>query len=103
MKLLQPSIKRPTDCCVFSTVSSLINALAAVTLEDLIKPYIRRSERHLLVISKALSECLSDKCCKTEGHRMESVSHHVPVQVSFMALSSSPWRDWRQFWEGCCR
>ncbi|XP_024150380.1 sodium-coupled monocarboxylate transporter 1 [Oryzias melastigma] len=38
-----------------STVSSLINVLAAVTLEDLIKPYIRRSERHLLVISKALS------------------------------------------------
>ncbi|RVE56322.1 hypothetical protein OJAV_G00219980 [Oryzias javanicus] len=38
-----------------STVSSLINVLAAVTVEDLIKPYVRRSERHLLVISKALS------------------------------------------------
>uniref|UniRef100_A0A3P9K9Y8 Solute carrier family 5 member 8 n=1 Tax=Oryzias latipes TaxID=8090 RepID=A0A3P9K9Y8_ORYLA len=38
-----------------STVSSLINGLAAVTVEDLIKPYFRRSERQLLVISKALS------------------------------------------------
>uniref|UniRef100_A0A3P9H469 Solute carrier family 5 member 8 n=1 Tax=Oryzias latipes TaxID=8090 RepID=A0A3P9H469_ORYLA len=30
-----------------STVSSLINGLAAVTVEDLIKPYFRRSERQL--------------------------------------------------------
>uniref|UniRef100_A0A8C7WVG3 Sodium-coupled monocarboxylate transporter 1 n=1 Tax=Oryzias sinensis TaxID=183150 RepID=A0A8C7WVG3_9TELE len=42
-----------------STVSSLINGLAAVTVEDLIKPYFRRSDRQLLVISKALSESVA--------------------------------------------
>uniref|UniRef100_A0A8C5DYV1 Sodium-coupled monocarboxylate transporter 1-like n=1 Tax=Gouania willdenowi TaxID=441366 RepID=A0A8C5DYV1_GOUWI len=38
-----------------STVSSCINALAAVTVEDLIKPYIRMSERCLAMTSKALT------------------------------------------------
>uniref|UniRef100_A0A3B4UM64 Solute carrier family 5 member 8 n=1 Tax=Seriola dumerili TaxID=41447 RepID=A0A3B4UM64_SERDU len=37
-----------------STVSSSINALAAVTVEDLIKPYTNMSERHLSWISKGL-------------------------------------------------
>uniref|UniRef100_A0AAQ5XBZ8 Solute carrier family 5 member 8 n=1 Tax=Amphiprion ocellaris TaxID=80972 RepID=A0AAQ5XBZ8_AMPOC len=45
-----------------STVSSSINALAAVTVEDLIKPYRNISEKHLSWISKGLStwvnECL---------------------------------------------
>uniref|UniRef100_A0A8P4KSU5 Solute carrier family 5 member 8 n=1 Tax=Dicentrarchus labrax TaxID=13489 RepID=A0A8P4KSU5_DICLA len=37
-----------------STVSSSINALAAVTVEDLIKPYINMSEKHLSWTSKGL-------------------------------------------------
>uniref|UniRef100_A0A6Q2XBL9 Uncharacterized protein n=1 Tax=Esox lucius TaxID=8010 RepID=A0A6Q2XBL9_ESOLU len=41
-----------------STVSSSINALAAVTIEDLIKPHIRMSETHLSWTSKGLSKCL---------------------------------------------
>uniref|UniRef100_A0A6Q2Z6B5 Uncharacterized protein n=1 Tax=Esox lucius TaxID=8010 RepID=A0A6Q2Z6B5_ESOLU len=40
-----------------STVSSSINALAAVTIEDLIKPHIRMSETHLSWTSKGLSKC----------------------------------------------
>uniref|UniRef100_A0A668AAY3 Solute carrier family 5 member 8 n=1 Tax=Myripristis murdjan TaxID=586833 RepID=A0A668AAY3_9TELE len=40
-----------------STVSSSINALAAVTVEDLIKPHIHMSEKRLSWISKGLSEC----------------------------------------------
>lgn len=39
-----------------STVSSSINALAAVTVEDLIKPHINVSEKHLSWASKGLSE-----------------------------------------------
>lgn len=38
-----------------STVSSSINALAAVTVEDLIKPYFNLSERQLSWISKGMS------------------------------------------------
>ncbi|XP_017285428.1 sodium-coupled monocarboxylate transporter 1 [Kryptolebias marmoratus] len=38
-----------------STVSSCISALAAVTLEDLIKPHTKLSEKQQLVVSKALS------------------------------------------------
>ncbi|CAK6949750.1 sodium-coupled monocarboxylate transporter 1-like [Scomber scombrus] len=38
-----------------STVSSSINAMAAVTLEDLIKPYTNMSERQLFRLSKGLS------------------------------------------------
>ncbi|XP_020494457.1 sodium-coupled monocarboxylate transporter 1 [Labrus bergylta] len=38
-----------------STVSSSINALAAVTVEDLIKPYTNMSEKHWFWISKGLS------------------------------------------------
>ncbi|KAM6961564.1 sodium-coupled monocarboxylate transporter 1-like [Tautogolabrus adspersus] len=38
-----------------STVSSSINALATVTLEDLIKPYTNMSEKHLYWMSKGLS------------------------------------------------
>lgn len=37
-------------------MSSSINALAAVTVEDLIKPYTNMSEKHLSWISKGLSE-----------------------------------------------
>lgn len=39
-----------------STVSSSINALAAVTVEDLIKPHADLSEKQLNRISKGLSE-----------------------------------------------
>uniref|UniRef100_A0A3P9CQX2 Solute carrier family 5 member 8 n=1 Tax=Maylandia zebra TaxID=106582 RepID=A0A3P9CQX2_9CICH len=38
-----------------STVSSIINTLAAVTLEDLIKPNVTLTDRQLLYISRALS------------------------------------------------
>ncbi|XP_068162731.1 sodium-coupled monocarboxylate transporter 1-like isoform X2 [Antennarius striatus] len=38
-----------------STVSTSINALAAVTLEDLIKPYTNMSEKHLFWMSKGLT------------------------------------------------
>uniref|UniRef100_A0A8C5E1W0 Sodium-coupled monocarboxylate transporter 1-like n=1 Tax=Gouania willdenowi TaxID=441366 RepID=A0A8C5E1W0_GOUWI len=41
-----------------STVSSSINALAAVTVEDLIRPYIRLSEKQLSWISKGMSKHL---------------------------------------------
>uniref|UniRef100_A0A4W5L4Y4 Solute carrier family 5 member 8 n=1 Tax=Hucho hucho TaxID=62062 RepID=A0A4W5L4Y4_9TELE len=41
-----------------STVSSSVNALAAVTIEDLINPYIHMSEKHLSWTSKGLSECI---------------------------------------------
>uniref|UniRef100_A0A673WED6 Solute carrier family 5 member 8 n=1 Tax=Salmo trutta TaxID=8032 RepID=A0A673WED6_SALTR len=40
-----------------STVSSSVNALAAVTIEDLIKPYTHMSEKNLSWTSKGLSEC----------------------------------------------
>uniref|UniRef100_A0A672FRC3 Solute carrier family 5 member 8 n=1 Tax=Salarias fasciatus TaxID=181472 RepID=A0A672FRC3_SALFA len=43
-------------CGSLSTVSSSINALAAMTLEDLIKPYTAMSEKRLTALSKALSE-----------------------------------------------
>ncbi|XP_067438038.1 sodium-coupled monocarboxylate transporter 1 isoform X1 [Thunnus thynnus] len=49
-----------------STVSSSINALAAVTVEDLIKPYTQMSEKHLSWISKGLSEwivLMYSTCC----------------------------------------
>uniref|UniRef100_A0A665TTC9 Solute carrier family 5 member 8 n=1 Tax=Echeneis naucrates TaxID=173247 RepID=A0A665TTC9_ECHNA len=39
-----------------STVSSSINALAAVTMEDVIKPHTNVSEKHLSFISKGLSK-----------------------------------------------
>lgn len=39
-----------------STVSSSINALAAVTLEDVIKPCAKMSEKHLSWASKVLSK-----------------------------------------------
>uniref|UniRef100_A0A673BHN6 Solute carrier family 5 member 8 n=1 Tax=Sphaeramia orbicularis TaxID=375764 RepID=A0A673BHN6_9TELE len=41
-----------------STVSTGINAMAAVTLEDLIKPYTNMSEKHLHWVSKGLSNFL---------------------------------------------
>uniref|UniRef100_A0A3Q4N6Q9 Sodium-coupled monocarboxylate transporter 1-like n=1 Tax=Neolamprologus brichardi TaxID=32507 RepID=A0A3Q4N6Q9_NEOBR len=41
-----------------STVSSIINTLAAVTLEDLIKPNVTLTDRQLLHISRALSTYL---------------------------------------------
>uniref|UniRef100_A0AAX7VDI1 Solute carrier family 5 member 8 n=1 Tax=Astatotilapia calliptera TaxID=8154 RepID=A0AAX7VDI1_ASTCA len=44
-----------------STVSTSINAMAAVTMEDLIKPRIKLSEKKLLLISKGLNSD-SDIC-----------------------------------------
>lgn len=43
-------------------MSSSINALAAVTIEDLIKPYTSMSEKHLSWTSKGLSEWIVLMC-----------------------------------------
>lgn len=45
--------------CNPSTVSSSINALAAVALEDLIKPYFKLSEKHQFWMSKGLCELIT--------------------------------------------
>ncbi|XP_035536898.1 sodium-coupled monocarboxylate transporter 1-like [Morone saxatilis] len=50
-----------------STVSSSINALAAVTVEDLIKPYINMSEKHLSWTSKGLSLIYGVLCIGMAG------------------------------------
>ncbi|KAM9334617.1 sodium-coupled monocarboxylate transporter 1-like [Symphorus nematophorus] len=50
-----------------STVSSGINALAAVTLEDLIKPYTNMSEKHLFWMSKGLSFLYGVLCISMAG------------------------------------
>uniref|UniRef100_A0A6Q2Y2N6 Solute carrier family 5 member 8 n=1 Tax=Esox lucius TaxID=8010 RepID=A0A6Q2Y2N6_ESOLU len=50
-----------------STVSSSINALAAVTIEDLIKPHIRMSETHLSWTSKGLSFLYGAVCIGMAG------------------------------------
>ncbi|KAF3704970.1 Sodium-coupled monocarboxylate transporter 1 Electrogenic sodium monocarboxylate cotransporter [Channa argus] len=50
-----------------STVSSSINALAAVTVEDLIKPYFDVSEKHLSWISKGLSLVYGVLCIGMAG------------------------------------
>ncbi|XP_076577911.1 sodium-coupled monocarboxylate transporter 1 [Chaetodon auriga] len=50
-----------------STVSSSINALAAVTVEDLIKPYANMSEKHLSWTSKGLSLIYGVLCIGMAG------------------------------------
>ncbi|XP_041636821.1 sodium-coupled monocarboxylate transporter 1-like [Cheilinus undulatus] len=50
-----------------STVSSGINALATVTLEDLIKPYTNLSEKHLVWMSKGLSFFYGVLCMSFAG------------------------------------
>ncbi|KAG8005724.1 Sodium-coupled monocarboxylate transporter 1 [Nibea albiflora] len=50
-----------------STVSSSINALAAVTVEDLIKPYTNMSEKHLSWTSKGLSLAFGVLCIGMAG------------------------------------
>ncbi|CAK6949749.1 sodium-coupled monocarboxylate transporter 1 [Scomber scombrus] len=50
-----------------STVSSSINALAAVTVEDLIKPYTKMSEKHLSWTSKGLSILYGVLCIGMAG------------------------------------
>ncbi|KAG7215929.1 hypothetical protein INR49_031525 [Caranx melampygus] len=50
-----------------STVSSSINALAAVTVEDLIKPYTNMSEKHLSWVSKGLSFLYGALCIGMAG------------------------------------
>lgn len=44
---------------VYSTVSSSVNALAAVTIADLIRPYLSLSEKQLSWASKGMSEWIS--------------------------------------------
>ncbi|XP_053271041.1 sodium-coupled monocarboxylate transporter 1 [Pleuronectes platessa] len=50
-----------------STVSSSINALATVTIEDLIKPYTNMSEKHLTWLSKGLSVFYGVLCMAMAG------------------------------------
>ncbi|XP_077449709.1 sodium-coupled monocarboxylate transporter 1 isoform X2 [Stigmatopora argus] len=50
-----------------STVSSSINALAAVTVEDLIKPHMRVSEKQLSRVSKFLSILYGASCIGMAG------------------------------------
>ncbi|XP_036976772.1 sodium-coupled monocarboxylate transporter 1-like isoform X2 [Acanthopagrus latus] len=50
-----------------STVSSSINALAVVTLEDMIKPYTNMSEKHLFWMSKGLSVFYGVICISMAG------------------------------------
>nr|XP_057933339.1 sodium-coupled monocarboxylate transporter 1 [Doryrhamphus excisus] len=50
-----------------STVSSSINALAAVTVEDLIIPHVQMSERHLSWTSKVLSFLYGAVCIGMAG------------------------------------
>ncbi|KAA8580000.1 sodium-coupled monocarboxylate transporter 1 [Etheostoma spectabile] len=50
-----------------STVSSSINALAAVTVEDLIKPYTNISEKHLSWMAKGLSLIYGVLCIGMAG------------------------------------
>ncbi|XP_074554375.1 sodium-coupled monocarboxylate transporter 1-like [Halichoeres trimaculatus] len=50
-----------------STVSSSINALATVTVEDLIKPHYTMSEKHLLWVSKGLSVMYGALCISLAG------------------------------------
>uniref|UniRef100_A0A3P8P3W0 Solute carrier family 5 member 8 n=1 Tax=Astatotilapia calliptera TaxID=8154 RepID=A0A3P8P3W0_ASTCA len=50
-----------------STVSSIINTLAAVTLEDLIKPNVTLTDRQLLYISRALSCSIGGLCVSMAG------------------------------------
>uniref|UniRef100_A0A3P9CP42 Solute carrier family 5 member 8 n=1 Tax=Maylandia zebra TaxID=106582 RepID=A0A3P9CP42_9CICH len=63
-----------------STVSTSINAMAAVTMEDLIKPRIKLSEKKLLLISKGLSVFFGIVCvamaglASLMGHMMQAVS-----------------------------
>ncbi|XP_031590168.2 sodium-coupled monocarboxylate transporter 1-like isoform X2 [Oreochromis aureus] len=63
-----------------STVSTSINAMAAVTMEDLIKPRIKLSEKKLLLISKGLSLFFGIVCvamaglASLMGHMMQAVS-----------------------------
>ncbi|XP_030575873.1 sodium-coupled monocarboxylate transporter 1-like [Archocentrus centrarchus] len=50
-----------------STVSSTLNAIVAVTLEDLIKPYIRLTDRQFLYVSRGLSICFGVVCITMAG------------------------------------
>ncbi|XP_062338651.1 sodium-coupled monocarboxylate transporter 1 [Osmerus eperlanus] len=50
-----------------STVSSSINALTAVTVEDLVKPYIQMSDKHLSWTSKGLSFFYGALCIGMAG------------------------------------
>uniref|UniRef100_A0A3P9CQ02 Solute carrier family 5 member 8 n=1 Tax=Maylandia zebra TaxID=106582 RepID=A0A3P9CQ02_9CICH len=67
-------------CASLSTVSTSINAMAAVTTEDLIKPRIKLSEKKLLLISKGLSVFFGIVCvamaglASLMGHMMQAVS-----------------------------
>uniref|UniRef100_A0A3P9CQW7 Solute carrier family 5 member 8 n=1 Tax=Maylandia zebra TaxID=106582 RepID=A0A3P9CQW7_9CICH len=66
-----------------STVSSIINTLAAVTLEDLIKPNVTLTDRQLLYISRALST-IGGLCVSMAGSRRSlavGVQSVLPTRV----------------------
>uniref|UniRef100_A0A3Q0RJ45 Solute carrier family 5 member 8 n=1 Tax=Amphilophus citrinellus TaxID=61819 RepID=A0A3Q0RJ45_AMPCI len=77
-----------------STVSSSISALAAVTVEDLIKPCTNLSEKKLLLISKGLSLFFGVVCiamaglASLMGHMMqvEGISPYICPQGGLLGL-----------------
>ncbi|XP_030575874.1 sodium-coupled monocarboxylate transporter 1-like [Archocentrus centrarchus] len=72
-----------------STVSSSISALAAVTVEDLIKPCTNLSEKKLLLISKGLSLFFGVVCIAMAG--LASLMGHMMQAASvILGLSGGP-------------
>uniref|UniRef100_A0A669BVE5 Solute carrier family 5 member 8 n=1 Tax=Oreochromis niloticus TaxID=8128 RepID=A0A669BVE5_ORENI len=67
-----------------STVSTSINAMAAVTMEDLIKPRIKLSEKKLLLISKGLSLFFGIVCVAMAG-LASLMGHMMQVEGSVNA------------------
>uniref|UniRef100_A0AAX7VJJ3 Solute carrier family 5 member 8 n=1 Tax=Astatotilapia calliptera TaxID=8154 RepID=A0AAX7VJJ3_ASTCA len=67
-----------------STVSTSINAMAAVTTEDLIKPRIKLSEKKLLLISKGLSVFFGIVCVAMAG-LASLMGHMMQVEGSVNA------------------
>lgn len=70
--------------CNPSTVSSSINALAAVALEDLIKPYFKLSEKHQFWMSKGLCELITLVAMNTEYEYL----HVTELQVQGLLSGS---------------
>nr|XP_023672589.1 sodium-coupled monocarboxylate transporter 1 isoform X1 [Paramormyrops kingsleyae] len=72
-----------------STVSSSINALAAVTVEDLVKPHFSMSERTLSWMSKGLSVVFGVICIGMAG--IASVMGGIlQAAISIMGISGGP-------------
>ncbi|XP_075328707.1 sodium-coupled monocarboxylate transporter 1-like [Odontesthes bonariensis] len=75
--------------CSLSTVSTCINALAAVTLEDLIKPCIRTSEKHQLIISKGLS-CFYGVLCIAIAGMASNMGEMMQAVATVTGVTGGP-------------